>query len=195
MRISAATRCDINDVLKLQEKYHVASIAEDDKSSGFVTTRFTASQLTRLIEDEAGLCIARDGGQLLGYVMAASWNYWSAWPIFAYMASQLHHLTFAGQSLSTANSYQYGPVCIDKTARAGRLLASLFEFSRLQMANRYPVLVTFINKTNIRSFSAHTRKLGLQVIQEFEFNGNRYDELAYDTSRKVEFSADGRAGG
>jgi hypothetical protein len=46
------------------------------------------------------------------------------------------------------------------------------------LAKRFPILVTFVNKTNGRSFAAHTRKLGLDVIHEFEFNHNRYYEMA-----------------
>jgi hypothetical protein len=45
--------------------------------------------------------------------------------------------------------------------------------------------VTFDNQINPRSFAAHHRKLGLDVIQEFDYNGNRYWELLYDTSRPV----------
>jgi hypothetical protein len=50
------------------------------------------------------------------------------------------------------------------------------------MKAKYPILVTFINKNNPRSVQAHTRKLGLEVINEFEFNNKQYYELVYDTS-------------
>jgi hypothetical protein len=45
--------------------------------------------------------------------------------------------------------------------------------------------VTFVNKTNNRSYEAHTRKLGLDVIQEFEFNNNLYYEMACLTKYKI----------
>ena len=45
--------------------------------------------------------------------------------------------------------------------------------------------VTFVNKTNSRSYEAHTRKLGLDVIQELEFNNNRYYEMACLTKNKI----------
>ena len=53
------------------------------------------------------------------------------------------------------------------------------------MSQRYPILVTFVNKINPRSYEAHKRKLGLDVIQEFEFNGNSYYEMVYDTSKEI----------
>ena len=49
------------------------------------------------------------------------------------------------------------------------------------MSQRYPIMVTFINKINPRSFEAHVRKVNLDVIQEFEFNDNQYYELACHT--------------
>lgn len=184
MKVSVATLFDIKDVLKLQTRYHIASIAQEDKASGFVTTAFTTEQLTRLIEDETGLFVVRnDSGDLVAYAMAASWSFWSQWPMFAHMITGLPELEFLGQQLSVENSYQYGPVCVDKSVRGTGVLEEVFDSARAQMARRYPILVTFINKTNTRSFVAHTKKLGLQVIQEFEFNGNHYHELVYDAAK------------
>jgi hypothetical protein len=187
MKISIADLSDIDDVLALQNKYHIGSIKEEDKSSGFVTISFTRQQLSSLIQEESGLFIARNNGVLVAYAMSASWSFWVAWPMFAHMAKGLPELTFLGQPLSTENSYQYGPICVDQSARGSGVLALIFDFAREKMARRYPILVTFINKLNPRSFAAHTQKLGLRVIQEFEYNNNCYYELVYDTSKPLEF--------
>jgi len=191
MAVAVAKPADIDDVLALQFKYHVGSIEAEDKSSGFVTTLFTRDQLTSLIDAEGGLFVVRQDGVLFAYAMAASWGYWSQWPMFAHMLKGLHELEYCGRRLSAENSYQYGPVCIAKAARGSGVLERLFDFARAQMARRYPILVTFINKINTRSFAAHTRKLGLEVIQEFEFNGNQYHELVYDTAKPLKAQAIG----
>ena len=189
MNLSVATIEDIEATLKLHYQYQVDQIKDEDKADGFVTTAFTSEQLKALIEREQGLFIASTGeGQnktVHGYVMAASWEFWSQWPMFAYMIQELPKLRYLQQTLSTSNSYQYGPVCIHKDHRGSGLLPSLFEFSRQHMALRFPILITFINKQNPRSFAAHTQKLNLEVIDEFQFNGNDYYELAYDTSRPL----------
>ena len=65
------------------------------------------------------------------------------------------------------------------------MLEKIFDFAREEMSKKFPILVTFVNKIYPRSYEAHTRKLGLQVIQEFEFNNNQYFELVYDTSKKI----------
>lgn len=185
LQLSVATLADLDEVMALHRQYHIDAISAADKDSGFVTTNFTPAQLQALVEDERGLFIARHQGRVVAYAMAASWAYWSQWPLFAHMIKDLSALTFMGQPLTTANSYQYGPVCIAGAVRGSGVLEQLFEFARAQMASRYPVLVTFINRLNPRSFAAHTRKLGLEVLQEFEFNHNHYYELAYATAKPL----------
>ena len=185
MKYRIARLSDIQGVLDLQYRYQVDSIAEEDKKDGFVTTPFTEEQLTALINEEKGLFIGLKEGSVVAYVMAASWQFWSVWPMFAFMIKDLPNLKYLDQSLTVDNSYQYGPVCIDKSVRGTGVLEDIFDFARAEMSKRYPILVTFVNKINPRSFHAHTKKLGLEVIQEFEFNNNSYYELVYDTSKKI----------
>lgn len=180
-----ATVDDIDNVLKLHAKYQIDTIAEDDKKDGFVTTAFTKEQLAALIDDEKGLFIGVEESEVVAYVMSGSWQFWSKWPMFAYMIKDLPNLQYIGQTLSVDNSYQYGPVCVDKRVRGTGVLEDIFEFARREMAKRYPILVTFVNKVNPRSLEAHIRKLGLEIIQEFEYNSNHYCELVYDTSKEV----------
>lgn len=183
MELRLATYHDIDAILTLHFKYQIDSITEDDKKDGFVTTPFTKEQLASLIEKEQGIFIAKEGNEVLAYVMSASWQFWETWPIFAHMLTELPHLSYKGVQLTPFNSFQYGPVCVDKCLRGSGVLGQLFEFARTHMVKRYPILVTFINKINPRSFNAHTKKLGLEVIHEFTFNTNHYYELAYDMSK------------
>ncbi|MEW9096311.1 MAG: GNAT family acetyltransferase [Clostridiaceae bacterium] len=185
MEYRNATLEDIPDISELQQKYHMSTISEEDKANGFVTTLFTEEQFKELIQKENGLAIACDDDKVVAYAMAASWKYWSAWPLFQHMIKDLPNTKYLGQILSTENSYQYGPVCIHNDYRGSEVLLNLFEFSRIQMNKRYPILITFINKINPRSYNAHTKKLGLEVIKTFEFNNNQYYELGYDTSKKT----------
>lgn len=183
MEYRNATIGDIYGVSQLQKKYHISTISEEDKPDGFVTTLFTNEQFKELIEKENGLAIACDGDKIVAYAMAASWYYWSTWPLFQYMINDLSNTKYHDIVLSTDNSYQYGPICIDKEYRGTEVLPNLFEFSRLQMKDRYPILITFINQINNRSYKAHVDKLGLEVIKAFDFNHNHYYQLGYDTGK------------
>lgn len=178
---------DIPEVEKLQKRYHVSTISDEDRPDGFVTTLFTREQFKELIEKENGLFLATDDDKIIAYAMAASWEYWSEWPLFQHMIKDLEKTQYLDTTLSTENSYQYGPVCIDKEYRGGDVLPNIFEFSRREMNKRYPILITFINKINPRSFRAH-EKLNLDTIKEFVFNDNTYYELGYNTSVRTKGS-------
>lgn len=188
MKYRNATVEDIPAVSELQQKYHVSTISEEDKVDGFVTTLFTEEQFKELIEKENGLAIACDGDRIAAYAMAGSWEYWSAWPLFQHMIKDLPSTQYLGQVLSLENSYQYGPICIHKDYRGTDVLPNIFEFSRVQMNKRFPILITFINQINPRSLKAHTEKLELEIIKPFEFNNNQYYELGYDTFKKTKGS-------
>ena len=176
---------DIEKVLELHSKYQIDSIKQEDKKDGFITTAFTKEQMVDLITLEQGLFIAIENEKIVAYVMSASWKFWSRWPMFAFMMEDLPNLEYLGQKLTVQNSYQYGPVCVDKEYRGSGVLEKIFDFARENMAKRFPILVTFINKINPRSYEAHTKKLKLEVIKEFTYNNNNYYELVYDTSKSL----------
>jgi len=192
MQFKIAELSDIDATLKLHMKYQVDNIAQEDKADGFVTTAFSYEEMEKLITQEQGLFIAKNENVVLGYVMAASWDFWSKWEMFSFMIADLPNLNYLGQQLSTKNSYQYGPVCVDKSVRGSGILESLFDLAREEMAKRFPILVTFVNKKNPRSYQAHKRKLGLTILKEFEYNNNEYYEFVYDTSKPINTSSDGK---
>ena len=176
---------DIEKVLELHSKYQIDSIKQEDKKDGFITTAFTKEQMVDLITLEQGLFIAIENEKIVAYVMSASWKFWSRWPMFAFMMEDLPNLEYLGQKLTVQNSYQYGPGCVDIEYRGSGVLEKIFDFARENMAKRFPILVTFINKINSRSYEAHTKKLKLEVIKEFTYNNNNYYELVYDTSKSL----------
>lgn len=188
MEYRAAILKDIPGILLLEKKYHANSISEEDKKDGFIGTFFSEGKLKRLIEEEKGLSVACDGDRVVGFAGSAAWSFWSAWPVFHPMIEDLPNITYKGVVLSIDNCYQYGPACIHKDYRNTEVLPNLFECSRLLMKDRFPILVTYVDKTNKRSFQAHSRKLELDVVKELEFHGNKLYVLCYDTARKTKNS-------
>ena len=185
MLCRGATTQDITQISSLQQKYHISTILEQDKQDGFVTTLFSDEQFAELISTEDGITVACDEDQIIAYAMAASWGFWARWPLFRFMIDDLANVTYRGETLSTENSYQYGPVCIDKAYRGTGVLEAIFHASARQMSSRYLYLITFINQLNPRSFAAHTRKLGMDVIKPFSFNNNQYFELGFQTANAL----------
>jgi hypothetical protein len=180
MMTRVAVEVDIDGILKLQASNLLANLAETERAEGFVTTPFTMEQIQPLLA-QTGVFVVEKQGVVVGYALAGTWDFFSQWPIFPFMVSRFPQLAFQDSPITVDNSFQYGPVCIDRTLRGSGIFPQLFETMRSSFSSRFPIGVTFINKINLRSLAAHTRKLNLQIIDEFEFNGSLYFSLAFST--------------
>lgn len=180
MTITQATVQDIPAVLALLKANHADNVA--DKSNGFVTTNITEEQMAALILNENGVTIAKDGDKIIAFALAASWKFWSVWPFFVNMIKELPKFSFEGESLSTENTYQYGPVCVDSAYRGSGVFEQVFAASLASMKDRYPLMATFINMVNPRSYAAHTRKAGMEEVGRFDYNQNHYYLMACRTN-------------
>lgn len=184
MLIQQADLKDINGILDLLKANHINYVK--DKTDGFVTTNITEEQLSKLITKENGVTVAKENGKILAFAMAASWDFWKEWPLFSYMIEQLPNFALEGETITAENSYQYGPVCIDKAFRGSGLFEKIFFASLSNMQKRYPIMVTFINQINPRSFEAHTRKVHMMQAGTFQFNQNNYYLMTCSTALKIE---------
>jgi hypothetical protein len=175
-----AIESDIDGIIKLQSLNLYTNLSEAERTEGFVTTPFTAEQIETLLI-QTGVFVAQRQEKVAGYIFAGSWDFFSQWAIFPYMVSRFPQIRYQGTQITVNNTFQYGPVCIDRTLRGSETFPQLFKIMRSHFASRFPIGITFINKANPRSLAAHTQKLNLEVIDEFEFNGNFYYTLGFWT--------------
>ena len=175
---------DIQGVLNLQAANLSRNLTEEEKEKGFVTTPFTVKQIENIISQN-GLFVTEHQGKIIAYVFAGTWEYFSQWEIFNFMVNRFPTLKFKGKSVSTQNSFQYGPICIDENFRGKNLINAIFETMRLEWKKRYPLSITFINKVNQPSTKAHVQKLGWEIIDEFDFKDGIYLGLAFDMEKSV----------
>lgn len=176
---------DIKGILSLQERNLFSNLTEKERENGFVTTPFTKKQIEEIILQN-GIFIAENNQKcIIAYAFAGSWKYFEQWEIFNFMIARFPKLSFNNSKISTKNSFQYGPVCIDKEYRGKSILNLIFEEMRIEFAKKYPISITFINKVNVISEKAHTKKLGWKIIDEFKFNNNNYLGLAFDMKKSV----------
>jgi hypothetical protein len=182
MMTRIAIESDIDRILELQSLNLYTNLSAAEHRGGFVTTPFTVAQIQTLLSQN-GIYVAEQQGIIAGYVFAGSWEFFSQWAIFPQMVARFRQLKFQGTPITTLNSFQYGPICIDKASRGSGIFPQLFETMCSGFTRRYPIGVTFINKVNSRSISAH-KKLPLAIIDEFEFNSNSYYLLAFATQAR-----------
>ena len=178
------TKSDIPGILELQDQNLYGKMTEAERANGFVTTPFVPEQIEAIIEQD-GLFVAEENGIIIAYVFAGTWAYFQQWEIFELMVSRFPILQFKGQKITVENSFQYGPVCIAKAYRGQGVLQMIFEEMRQELVQRFPISITFINKVNVISTKAHTKKLGWVIIDEFQFNNNLYIGLAFDMEKVV----------
>ena len=170
---------DIEGIRALMKKYHRDTISDEDRPDGFVTTAITDGQLTELIEKERGvMIIAEPSGaghdKVLGFCFAAPWEFWTAWPLFRHMIGIIPDYEFDGKKLIVEETYQYGPVCVDRSIRGTGAFEDLFFASLEQFRDRYPVMLTFVNQINKRSENAHNNKAHMETLGTFDFDGNHF---------------------
>lgn len=186
MAILLATMDDFDGILALLKANHADNLTPEEKAEGFVTTNFTKEQMETLIVQEKGVVIAKENGKVVGFATAAPWDFWAQWSLFTYMIDHLQEYTFQGKTLTVKNCYQYGPVCVDRAFRGTGLFQKLFYASLESMEHRFPVMATFINRVNPRSYRAHTKKVPMDICGTFPFNGNQYYLMACSTSLRPE---------
>ena len=183
--IRPAIESDFDGILALHARNLYTNLSPTELAGGFVSNPFTSDLLGQLLGQD-GVFVAESESKIVGYVLAGDWNFYAQWEIFILMISRLPELKFQGRELSVDRTFQYGPICVDLAMRGSSIFPQLFELMRSSFAPKFPIGVTFINKLNQRSFEAHTRKLDLEIIDEFEFNGNSFYTLAFLTGTGID---------
>jgi hypothetical protein len=176
---------DISRILSLQENNLYRNLNEKERENGFVTTPFTTKQIEDIIKQNGIFIAENENNLIIAYAFAGTWEYFEQWEIFNFMVSRFPKLSFKNKAITVVNSFQYGPVCIDKLYRGKGLLNLIFEEMRIEFIKKFPISITFINRVNVISEKAHTQKLGWEIIDEFEFNNNKYIGLAFDMKKSV----------
>lgn len=185
MTILQATAEHIDPILRLQDKYHVSNLTESEKQTkGFVTMKVTQEQFTELISKGGVFIAITEAGQLAAYALTSDWAYYEQWAIIQYMKTVLPTFRLDGKILTTENSFQYGPVCIDEAYRGQGILKQLFSAIQKMYAPHFSYAITFINQQNERSARAHARQTPLSIVGDFSFNDNQYWALAAETQKE-----------
>lgn len=179
--LARATPRDFPDIYALQEENLVTNLAPDARGDGFVTTPFTLELMGELCGQDRFL-VARDeeSGALAGYAFMGSWAFCARWPAFR-VAIARFPLHWGEREIEVERTFQYGPVCVASRFRGQGVLPLLFEGVKREMRAEFEIGTTWINKANGRSMHAHTQKLGLVPLDEFDLNDNRFVLLAFET--------------
>jgi hypothetical protein len=172
-----ATPADFEGILRLQHQNLLANLQGEDLSQGFLLMELTREQLHK-INSELGVFVAVHDKSVVGYLMAETAEFAVGAPLIAHMLKRLKNVVIDDINLSCC-FFVYGPVCVDRQHRGQGILEGLFGIMKGTLSADYHFGIAFVSQLNLRSLQAHTAKLGMKVIDEFEFGGGRYNTLAF----------------
>ena len=175
--IRQACTADLAAITALEASQWQAELAPDLRGELMSGQQFSAQSLRELISEHY-IVVAQHKGKIVGYVIAGSWAFFAAWPIYRRLLKNLSDHSVAGQRLSVDNSCQYGPIWIAPSYRGTGLFADMVAKLKLLVQPRFPFMLTFIAEENERSFAAHTHKADMQVLDFFDFDDRGYYLLA-----------------
>lgn len=177
----AETMEDYQKIFELQNKNLVPSLSENDLKDGFLSAAFTLDNLQAV---NANICIMTcfSGINLCGYHIASTPEFNKTSLLLTQMMQQFNQITYKDKILSEYDCFIADPTCIAKEYRGQgiypQLITSLFDFLKNTL-NPSRLRISFASELNKMSLNAQ-KKIGCEIIGEFEFNSNKFMLLCLD---------------
>ncbi len=178
MEITRAGTSDYNGILDLQSRCFIDNLTADEREDGFVSAEFSLSQIEAMATD-LGIVVVREGKRVMAYACASRLDFFPRPPILDAMSKCLEGAVFRDKVLMKAQTFVYGPVCIDTGLRGTGLLRRMFATLKAGLSGRFEFGVAFVSADNHRSLNAHMGGLGMTGVGLFEYGGNQYHALAF----------------
>lgn len=183
MNIRPAHQGDLQQLVDL-EQMHLNDELNAGAQMSLDGQAFGKAELKQLI-DQHWICVAESDdttpSEIVGYVLAGTWSFFETWPVYRNIINKLHQFSLDNTQLTKKNSCQYGPIWIKQEYRGQGLFQLLVNGIKKQVNPEYRYMVTFIAEDNMASFSAHTNKASMQVLDFFSFDDRDYYLLAAST--------------
>ncbi|MFT5235105.1 MAG: hypothetical protein ACI8SK_000280 [Shewanella sp.] len=180
MEIRLAQLDDVEQLQRLESHNINDELGSESQDHGLDGQAFGANELTHLIE-KGCIVIAQDSKEIVGYVIAGPWAFFQTWPVYRHILKQLGQFSVTGVKLTQINSCQYGPIWIKRAYRGQGIFEQLVTTLKGHISTQFSFMLTFIAEDNMASFSAHTNKASMQVLDFFTFDERDYYLLVLDT--------------
>ncbi len=183
VRIRLATRSDIPGVMALEERHYVGNLSESERADGFISVRHSAEWFERAI-DRDGLHVAVTEDDRIGGFIAVIPPPPTPDPelpaVVRAMTELARTVALNGTPIATRRYALRGPVCIGAELRGRGVYTAFNAVTRAAYRDVYDVGVLFVAADNPRSLNTTTRKLGAQVLADFEADGRKFHFLAFE---------------
>jgi hypothetical protein len=176
--IREATVADAPALAELANQYTYQNLDEEARQGGFLTGSFAAPALGAMLASVPGQ-VAYYQDELAGFVINSQLSAERYPPFIQAINELLPSLLYQQRSITDYQWFYYGPVLVRQEYRGHGLLQQLFAATKKTLAGSFDLGVAFIAAENAASCWVHTQKLGLEVVGEIEFQGQKYDILVF----------------
>lgn len=185
LQIRRAVATDFESLVLLQNANLASNLPAGERQSGFLSVGFSAEQFAAM-NDNFAVVVAVQQEQVKAFLCASTVEFNQAVALPAAMIARFPRAKYQGQALSRSSVCIVGPVCIDQSLRGQGVLSRLYDCFFAIAPKEFDIAVVFVSADNLASIKAH-EKLGLETIDEFEFNSARYFIMA----RRFRFAEEG----
>lgn len=168
---------DIDQVIAIQNESLLGKVPDSDLKDGFVQGEFTAAAFRNFDRDVA-VIVAEENGRIAGYLCTSHLELHQGKELLQLLAKRAESIMFEGKALAQYKLVITGPICIAKVERGKGIFEHLYNFFFATEGKNFDVSICFVDDANPRSLAAHINKLGMRVVDEFEFDGRNYNLLA-----------------
>lgn len=173
---------ELAGIKKLQnENLRTILSSEERESEGFVTAEYSLEYLQLMHEAEPSV-IAKDGDEVVGYVLASTRETGRLHPLLAYLFDVIDTKIFEGRPLVRERYVVVGQLCVGKGYRGQGLVQRLYTCYREVLKGKYTCCVTDIDEANPRSLKAHL-KSGFRMLDTLQYEGKNWHIVIDDWSR------------
>lgn len=177
------TEADLLGILRLQKANLARSLeSREIESQGFVTVDHSFDQLKKLNDIEPHV-IARDGDQVIGYILAMTARSREDIPVLVPMFRLFDQIPFGGKTISGFRYMVIGQVCIARAYRGQGVFDQCYAKYREQYGQTYAFAITEIAASNLRSLKAHAR-VGFRDLLRYQGpDGTEWVVVLWDWTR------------
>lgn len=178
IQFKRAETADYSAIVALHRANLWQNLTEPQRQDGFLSVDWNEAQIKEANTDLA-VMVAIAEQSVVGYMGATTIAYNQQFPLLKAMIKLYQETLWGDRLLNHYRSFIYGPVCVAPAYRGTGVLQGLFQALLSEVAGQYEIGTAFVAQQNQRSFKAHTHKLGMEVLREFEFKGNTYVLLVF----------------
>jgi L-amino acid N-acyltransferase YncA len=160
IRVAIAESFDLQQVIALQQANHRKALGL--KESGYLTFECSMPILEQ-VNRKTPAVVARQGSEVLGYVIVADWSDRDLLPQYSTMFREIVDLQRTATLAQNARLLINCQACIHESQRGKGVLSLLYSALAEYYSHHFEILIGEIGERNRRSVMAHT-KLGVDWL-------------------------------